>query len=156
MKVKTKILWTLLGMSVLVALDGALAVNRLQAAATRRTIRHVVLTGFASVAIALLIALYVGRSFVRPLQQLTNVATGFASGRTDLPIPLARKDEIGEFTARRRFETQLFQSQKMETVGKLAGGVAHEFNSIMTAIIGQGELMLGDLQKLRQVLDQPV
>ena len=33
----------------------------------------------------------------------------------------------------------------METVGKLAGGVAHEFNSIMTAIIGQSELMLYDL-----------
>ena len=33
----------------------------------------------------------------------------------------------------------------METVGKLAGGIAHEFNSIMTAIIGQSELMLYDL-----------
>ena len=33
----------------------------------------------------------------------------------------------------------------METVGKLAGGIAHEFNSIMTAILGQSELLLGDL-----------
>jgi CheY-like chemotaxis protein len=33
----------------------------------------------------------------------------------------------------------------METVGKLAGGVAHEFNSIMTAIIGQSEFLLSDL-----------
>jgi signal transduction histidine kinase len=33
----------------------------------------------------------------------------------------------------------------METVGKLAGGIAHEFNSILTAIIGQSELLLGDL-----------
>ena len=50
-----------------------------------------------------------------------------------------------DVTARKRFETQMFQSQKMETVGKLAGGVAHEFNSILTAIIGQSELLLGDL-----------
>jgi PAS domain S-box-containing protein len=50
-----------------------------------------------------------------------------------------------DITERKRLEARLFQSQKMETVGKLAGGIAHEFNSILTAIIGQGELLLGDL-----------
>jgi len=48
-------------------------------------------------------------------------------------------------TDRKRLEARLLQSQKMETVGKLAGGVAHEFNSILTAIIGQSELLMGDL-----------
>ncbi len=52
-----------------------------------------------------------------------------------------------DVTARKRFETQMFQSQKMETVGRLAGGVAHEFNSIMTAIIGQSELLIDDLPR---------
>jgi PAS domain S-box-containing protein len=50
-----------------------------------------------------------------------------------------------DITERKTLEARLFQSQKMETVGKLAGGVAHEFNSILTTIIGQGELLLGDL-----------
>jgi two-component system, cell cycle sensor histidine kinase and response regulator CckA len=50
-----------------------------------------------------------------------------------------------DITERKRLEARLFQSQKMETVGKLAGGVAHEFNSILTAIIGQAELLLSDL-----------
>ncbi len=50
-----------------------------------------------------------------------------------------------DITERKRLEAQLFQSQKMETVGKLAGGVAHEFNSILTAIIGQSELLISDL-----------
>ncbi len=50
-----------------------------------------------------------------------------------------------DVTARKRLESQMFQSQKMETVGRLAGGVAHEFNSIMTAIIGQSELLIDDL-----------
>lgn len=59
--------------------------------------------------------------------------------------PLHFISQIQDITERRRLEAQLFQSQKMETVGKLAGGVAHEFNSIMTAIIGQSELLLSEL-----------
>ncbi len=50
-----------------------------------------------------------------------------------------------DITERKQLEAQLFQSQKMETVGKLAGGIAHEFNSILTAIIGRSELLLSDL-----------
>jgi len=50
-----------------------------------------------------------------------------------------------DITDRKQIEARLFQSQKMETVGKLAGGIAHEFNSILTAIIGQSEILLGDL-----------
>jgi two-component system cell cycle sensor histidine kinase/response regulator CckA len=50
-----------------------------------------------------------------------------------------------DITERKRLEARLFQAQKMETVGKLAGGVAHEFNSILTAIIGRSELLMGDL-----------
>ena len=52
---------------------------------------------------------------------------------------------VTDITERKRLEMQLFQSQKMEIVGKLAGGFAHEFNSILTAIIGQSELLLADL-----------
>ncbi|MCK7479615.1 MAG: hypothetical protein M0C28_21525 [Candidatus Moduliflexus flocculans] len=43
---------------------------------------------------------------------------------------------------KRRLENQLNHSQKMEAIGLLAGGVAHEFNNIMTAIIGYGHLMV--------------
>ncbi len=53
---------------------------------------------------------------------------------------------VSDISERKKLEQQLMHSQKMEAVGRLAGGVAHDFNNMLTVIAGYERMILDELK----------
>lgn len=61
---------------------------------------------------------------------------------------------LRDITQQKKLEEQLFQSQKMETIGTLAGGIAHNFNNLLMGILGNTSLMLMKVDVLHPFYDK--
>jgi signal transduction histidine kinase len=62
-----------------------------------------------------------------------------------VPAVVRAMQEVEERAERRRLEAQFIEGQKMEVIGRLAGGVAHDFNNILAVIMGYSELISDDI-----------
>ncbi len=135
---------------ILGVLDVTIPLNKIDHRIASSELEIVIFSIIAVLAVSFIIAFFVKRWIDKPVNELLTATQHVASGNLNYTIQYKKDDEIGSLAKSFNNMTQklsearlqLFQSDKMASLGRLAAGVAHEINNPLTGVLTYSSFLL--------------